>query len=73
MDEILKRGGSWELRSIYGALLDDDWGDGYFPLHRDIQNVGDILRIGAAGLSMRFREVGPEIWQWLIDELEALR
>jgi len=73
LDEVLKSGGSWELRSVYRALLEEDWGDGYFPMHRDIQTVGDILRIGAPGLSMRFREVGPDIWQWLIEELEARR
>jgi hypothetical protein len=73
LDEIIKSTEKWHLRSVYGALLEEDWGDGYMPMHRDIQTVGDIIRIGSAGLSMRFREVDPVTWQWLIDELEALR
>lgn len=73
LDEIIKSTEKWHLRSVYSALLDEDWGDGFFPIYRDIQNVGDILRIGSAGLKMRFREVDPVTWQWLIDELEALR
>jgi hypothetical protein len=56
------------------VLLEEDWSEGVFlPLHRDIQNIGDLLRIGAPGLSMRFREVEPAIWEWLIEQLEELR
>jgi hypothetical protein len=73
LDEIIKSTEKWHLRSVYGALLEEDWGDGFTPMHRDIQTVGDILRIGPTALSMRFREVDPLTWVWLFEELEALR
>ena len=73
MGEIIKTSEKWHIREVDSVLVDEDWGDGGFPLHRDIRTVGDILRIGEAGLSMRFREVNPETWRWLISELEGLR
>jgi hypothetical protein len=73
LDQFIKRSGSGDLRSIYRVLLEEDWGDGHFPQHRDIQKVGDLLRIGADGLSIRFRDVDPLVWGWLLDELEELR
>jgi len=69
--DVVRGGPNWHMREIERVLVDEDWGDGSFPTYRDIQTVGDIMRIGAAGLSMRFREVDPEIWKWLIEKLEA--
>ena len=63
----------WHIREIDEVLLDEDWGDGVYPRYRDIETVGDILRIGSAALSMRFREVDPGIWVWLLNELEDLK
>lgn len=61
----------WHLRQVMDVLVTENWGEGAFPNHKDISRVGDILRLGSAGLSIRFREVDPSIWQWLIEELEA--
>lgn len=72
LDELIKGGPQWHLRSVNQVLMEEDWGDGSYPLHRDVSKVGDLLRIGADGLSIRFREVDPEIWKWLIEQLEEL-
>jgi hypothetical protein len=73
LSEIVKRGPHWHIREIDGVLLDEDLGDGTFPKFKDIERVGDILRLGAAGLKIRFREVDPAIWDWLIEALEEIR
>lgn len=71
--EILKGGPEWHIRVIDQVLLEEDLGYGGFPAHKDISNVGDILRVGADGLAIRFREVDPQIWRWICEELEKLR
>jgi hypothetical protein len=61
----------WHLREITRVLVEEDFGDGGYPMHKDIKSVADILRIGEAALAMRFREVDPAIWTWLFEELKA--
>jgi hypothetical protein len=73
LSEIIKSTPQWHIREVDRALVDEDLGDGSFPKFKDIDKVGDILRIGAAGLAIRFREVDPEIWKWLIESLEEIR
>lgn len=59
------------MREVNRVLISEDFGDGCYPNYRDIEHVGDILRIGAAGLAIRFRETDPAIWVWLLDKLEG--
>jgi hypothetical protein len=70
LDEILLRvSPQWHVRAVIDVLTEEDLGYGSFPKYRDIHTVGDVVRIGAEKLSMRFREVDPAIWEWLIEKL----
>lgn len=69
-DILFKSQPQWHLRQVESVLCEEDWGDGAIPMHKDINTVGDVLRIGAPALAMRFREVDPDVWEWFIEELE---
>jgi hypothetical protein len=73
LDEILKVPGEWNIRVLNSVLLEEDFGYGNFLKHRDLRVVGDLLRVGNAGLKMRFREVDPLTWDWLFEKLEEVR
>lgn len=60
----------WHVREVMSVLVEEDWGDGSVPKYRELSTVGDLLRSGASGLAMRFREVDPAIWSWLMEELD---
>lgn len=59
----------WHLREIERVLCEEDLGYGLFPKCRDVQKVGDLKRIGAEALKIRFRELDPAIWDWLFERL----
>lgn len=73
LEEVLDRDPQWHHRIVSEALVTEDWGDGGFPKHRDISTINDLLRLGAEGLKIKFREVDPVIWDWLIEKIEEAR
>ena len=52
--------------AIERALFDDYSG---YPLHADIETVGDLRRIGAGALAARFPEIGRPAFDWLFAQL----
>jgi hypothetical protein len=58
---------------LNSVLLEEDYGYGGFLKYRDLKVIGDLLRVGNAGLKMRFREVDPLTWDWLFEKLEEVR
>jgi hypothetical protein len=73
LDEVLKVPGEWNIRVLNSVLCEEDLGYGSFLKYRDLKVVGDLLRVGCAGLKMRFREVDPLTWDWLFERLEEVR
>ena len=69
LQDVFKGEPRWHWRQIEEVLCDDDLGYGNFPAHRDIKTVGDLLRIGEAGMTIRFREIDPAIWAWLFEQM----
>lgn len=73
IEEVLyKSEPKWHLREVASVLMDDAWSDGTYPAYDDLNTIGKVFRAGPEKMSMRFPEVGPEIWEWLHKELEAV-
>jgi hypothetical protein len=73
LDEVLKVPSEWNIRVLNSVLCEEDLGYGSFLKYRDLKVIGDLLRVGNAGLKMRFREVDPLTWDWLFEQLEEVR
>ena len=71
LEEVLyKSEPQWQLRAVVDVLVEDLYSDGYCPKYEDLRTVGQLMKAGPDKLSLRFREVDPEIWKWLFEELD---